>query len=372
MPTPKNLMKSLLELDGAITKTFDPHSQVISSPSPSVNFIFGKGQGLPMGFSGLLYGPPKGGKSALANAMIGQLHQDYPDGVVVKFDTEFRDCGQLTPQMMALWGIDKDRYVVYQVNSPDMIYDRIRNEIAAACEAGLPIKMVIIDSINGVMGRRTMNADSVMTQQIGDDAKTNQDGLKMILPIQRKYGFALVVIAQQRAEMDMAEQMRGNKVKPGVAFGVQHHCEYFIYVEPNKTKAGKTDLAGNTFEDNSVSRFATGDDGKKAEGERTGHKIRVVMKDSSLGPKGRVGEFALDYGKGIINTHEEVFLLGVNRGIIEHPNNLTYAFGDKKWTGKPSMLEALRESKELQAEILKKLRIMDLEGGYPEVEESPE
>jgi hypothetical protein len=35
--------------------------------------------------------------------------------------------------------------------------------------------------------------------------------------------------------------------------------------------------------------------------EITGHKIRVTMKKSSMGPKLRTGEFTLDYNTGIIN-----------------------------------------------------------------------
>jgi RecA/RadA recombinase len=360
----KDYMRKLLALEGAVLEHNDPHSQVISTPSPSVNFVFGKGQGLPLSYSLLLYGPPKGGKSVICNAMVGQLHQDYPDAIAVKFNTEFREKGQLTPQQLKLWGIDQDRYVAYEVNTPDMIYDRIENEIAAMCQDGAPIKLVIIDSINAVQGRRAMNADSVMTQQIGDDAMTNQVGLKRILPIQRKYGFALIVTAHVRSEMDQAEQMRGNKVRPGVAFGVQHHCEYYLFVEPNKTKDGRKDASGVELTDETVTDM-------KDNADRTGHKIRVSMKDSSLGPKGRSGEFTLDYDHGIINTHEEVFLLGVNRGIIEKINNLSYGLGDRKWTGKPAMLAALKAEPDLQKTILQELKKRDMEGRFDSTEESP-
>lgn len=361
----KDFMKRLLNLEGAVLEHNDPHSQVISTPSPSVNFVFGKGQGLPLGYSMLLYGPPKGGKSVICNAMIGQMHRDYPDAIAVKFNTEFREKGQLTPEQLAIWGIDQDRYVAYEVNSPDLIYDRIETEIAAMCQEGAPIRLIIIDSINSIQGRRAMNADSVMTQQIGDDAMTNQVGLKRILPIQHKHEFALIVTAHVRAEMDQVEQQRGNKVRPGVAFGVQHHCEYYLLVEPNKTKEGRKDATGAELVDETVTDM-------KDNADRTGHKIRVCMKDSSLGPKGRSGEFTLDYDKGIINVHEEVFYLGVNRGIIEKINNVTYGIGDKKWHGKPAMLSALKAEPDLQKYVLQELKQRDREGRFADVtEESP-
>ena len=97
------------------------------------------------------------------------------------------------------------------------------------------------------------------------------------------------------------------------------------------------------------------------------------MKGSSMGPRGRVGEFTLDEHKGIINTHEEIFLLGAGRGVIERPNQLTYMFGDRKWAGKAAMLQALRDDADLRDAIVKELRRRDLEGMFgngPDVEEA--
>ena len=45
----------------------DVFAHTIKTPSPSVNFIFGRTHGLPMGYSCVLYGPPKGGKSVLSH-----------------------------------------------------------------------------------------------------------------------------------------------------------------------------------------------------------------------------------------------------------------------------------------------------------------
>lgn len=350
----KNFMAALKKLEGAVVDNYDPFSQVVSSPSPSLNNIYGGGWGLPKGFSAVLWGPPKGGKSVISHAMAGQLHKDYPEDFVIKFDTEFRESGQNGAEQKKLWGIDPDRWLAYSVSSPDLVFDRIEKEIAALCEEGMKLGMIIIDSITGIQGRRAMNADSVMTQQIGDDAKTIQDGLKRILPIQRKYKFALLMCSHQRAEMDVGEQMRGNKTKMAGANAMQHHTEYFIHVEPWKSKEGKTDLAGNKFE-NAGYKDAAGN------AEITGHKLRVTMKDSSMGPKGRKGIITLDYHKGFVNINEEVFLVGTGKGVIAKLNTMTYGFGDKKWTGKPATLEALKDP-ELAAAVLRECRLRDAQG----------
>lgn len=353
----------LAKLEGAVTERYDPYQAVIRSPSPSLNFIFGKGHGLPLGYSMVLSGPPKGGKSVICNAFIGQMHKDYPDGIAVKFNTELREEGQLTKEQDAVWGIDHDRYMAYDVNQPDKIFDRIEKEIAAMCQDGAPIKLIIIDSLNAIQGRRAMNADTIMTQQIGDLALTLKDGMKRILPIQRAHKIAMIFTTHIAAEMDQAEQMRGNKVKMAAGFGVQHHAEYFLFAEPNKSAKGRETLLGEKLEDEDLG------DTRDKSAERTGHKIRVQMKDSSMGPKMRVGEFTLDYDHGIINTHEEVFLLGVNRGVITKPNNLSYEFGGQKWTGKPNMLAALQNDAKLSEAVMAELRRRDMAGAIQETEE---
>jgi hypothetical protein len=96
------------------------------------------------------------------------------------------------------------------------------------------------------------------------------------------------------------------------------------------------------------------------------------MMDSSMGPKGREGCFTLDYQKGIINTHEETFLLGINRGVIARPNNLMYGFDGKEWRGKPEMLAALKGDPQLAQKVLMELKKRDLAGMFPETEGDPE
>ncbi len=361
-------MQKLSKLEGAVVDSYNPHEHVIRTASPSVNFLFGKGHGLPRGLTLALGGPPKGGKTLLCNAFTGQLHRDDPEAMVVKFNTEFREKGQGTAEeRQRIWGIDPNRYMTYEVNSPMLIFDRIEKDLAAACEEGMPLALVIIDSTSGIQGRRAMNADTIETQQIGDLALTLGEGFKRILPVQRKYNFAVILTCQIRAEMDMLEQKRGNKFKMQLPLAVQHYAEYFAYVEPNRNKEGRTDLSGKEFRD-----AAQGDIADNS--EQTGHKIRVKMKDSSCGPKGRLAEFTLDYRTGLVNLHEEVFLLGKHRGIFETPNNMTYVLGDRKWVGKPAVLASLKEEPELCEQVISEIKRRDNAGAYDkeDSEESPE
>lgn len=352
-------MQKLLKLEGALEVRRDVFANPLKTSSPSVNYVYGKTHGLPFGYTSVLFGPPKGGKSVLLHMMIGWLHQTDPDAIAVKIDPEFRSEAQLTDEMLALYGIDPERLLIIQTNTPSGAFDQIEKNIAALCHEGCPVRLIGIDSISGVQGQREMNADTVEQQTIGDHALTVQKGLKRILPVIRKHSIALVIVAQARAEMDLTEQKRGNKFKMQASYGLQHMAEYFVVVEANKNKAGRTDLSGKEFVNADLTDLA----GKN---EQTAMKIKVKMKDSSLGPKGRTGEFTFHFRKGLINTHEEVFLLGTGYGIIENPKAGTYTFGGHSWRGKEAVVTALAEDQALCDEVMAEFQRRDLAGTFAE------
>jgi RecA/RadA recombinase len=347
-------LTKLNELDGYVNADQDifASDNVVAMPSPSLGYVFGKGNGLPRGLIVTLFGPPGGGKSVTVNHIIGQLHHDDPEAIVVKFNTELREAAQLPATDYPLFGIDKDRYVAYNTNAPELIFDRIETEIAAMCEAGAPIKLIVVDSLNNIQGRRSQNATTILTQQIGDEAATLKDGFKRIQSVLRKYGIAMICTNQIRAELDAVEQMRGNKIKMASAFSTQHYIEYFLYVEKNRTKDAKADLLGQELVDSSKVDMA----GKE---EKTGFKVRFQMKKSTVGIDGRSGEFTWDFKKGIINTHEEIFELGTGLGVITKPNNVMYEFGGNQWRGKEAMITAIRDNTELYNNIWEAIKKLD-------------
>lgn len=352
----KNWLKDFQKLDSAVTGDYNPFAHTLRSPSPSFDSIFGNTWGFPRGFTMALCGFPKGGKTVISNAMIGQMHRDDPDSIAFKYETELRERAQLTPQQQAIWGIDSDRYQAFSTNRPTEIFDRIENDVAAACQKGMPLGLVVIDSVTGIRGRRDLNADSIETMQRGDHAATIQEGLKRILEVQRRYNFGLILTTHVRAEQDENKAKRNGGIRMAAGFAMQHHAEYFVFVERYLNKGSREDLLGQKiFEDTSVKDAA-------GNGETTGHKIRVTMKDSSFGCEGRQAIFTFDHQRGIINQHEEVFLLGTGRDIIEQPTQGYYAFGDKKWHGKPATLKAIQSDPALSAAILEQVRAADMAG----------
>jgi hypothetical protein len=267
----------------------------------------------------------------------------------------------MTDATRRIFGIDKDRYRGYDTNKPEEIFDFIEKDIAAMCEKGAPIKLIIIDSITDVMGRRMANASTVSTQQMGDDAATIKDGLKRIKTVLRRYGITLLMVAQERAVLDPVEVMRGKKTKMAGAFYLQHFSEYFVYVAKNEAKEGKTDMSGNKFE-------VAGLQDVDGNSETVAHKIKVKMMDSSVGVARRVGEFTFNKYKGIVNIHEEAFRLAVARSIVERPNNRTYILPNwpvegeqSSWTSREDFLTNLNANPDIIKEITKRVKLKDID-----------
>ena len=335
-------MKKLSKMEGAIDVKYNPFApeNVLRAGSPSLNWIFGKGSGLPFGYSAIFYGPPKAGKSLASYMMAAQLHKDDPNAIVIRFDTEMR----AEAQVDEMWGIDPERFIAFNVNDPEQIYDRISNEFTPMMEAGAPIKMIIIDSLNGMKGVKRMGKDSVADHLMGDDALTHGIGLKNILPTVRKHKVALVCTSHIRANFDAG--MYGPKEKMAGGYAQKHFFEYFIEVKRNNASDSKIEdkEGGSDFR------------GKK---ELTGHKIFVKMAESSVGVAGRSGAFTLDYNKGLINIGEEIATLAKKYELVEMPNNRTYIVGEKKYTSKAQFNEALENDPELAQEILKKVYAKD-------------
>lgn len=374
MATPKETKKwmdKLAKLPGAVNNRRDVHATVLQCRSPSLNFLYGNGWGLPKGYSTILYGPPKAGKSVIGYEYAAQIQRDYPEDVILKFNTEFREEGQLTPRMMAAYGIDEERYKGFDSNHPKEIYETIANEVDAWCTDGMKVGAIIIDSMNGIQGRRSLaNEDGMMAQQIGDVSQTNKEGLKRVLQVQRRHKFGLFMTCHVAIEMDAQEQARGNKFKMGAGIGVQHHAEYFMYVEPVRGLAGIKDEYGVEMRNEEM-----GDLSSQNKGEILAHRVRVVMKDSSMGPKGRTAEFTFADDQGIINTSEEVVRLGQARGIITKDAAHYYAipgYPTPKIHGEKQLYPFVKDDKAAQDFILKELRRQDLSGAAKRLDAADE
>lgn len=323
-------------------KEKEEKSEILQSPSPGINYLFGKKQGIQAGYSALIYGPPKSGKSLFSLAFAGYLHKTDPEAIVLHFDTEFRET---VPTWAKSFGIDMNRIFTYSTNDPTAIFDFIANDVKAMLQQGAPIKMIIIDSLEMINYPKEANAESSTNHIIGDASAYLKRAMKMILPVIRQHKLYSFLTQHVRMQMDPNKAKYHPWVVPG-GVALKHSVEYWLAcqkVESKDTKvfdSDKRDGSGNFIQ--------------------TGHTIRVKMEENSLGPQNRSVEVHLSYADGIVNQHLEIAELAKNMGIVERPNDRTYVWKDKKWIGFDNFALAIKEDHDLQKELLDKIKEVDL------------
>lgn len=336
-------MKMMSKMEGSVDREYDPYllENTIQTASPSLNWTFSKSAGLPFMEFLLLWGPPKAGKSIVSDAFVAGLHAKDPEAMAIKFDTEMRTVGHIE----SFWGIDENRYQVFNANEPELIFDRLKKDIFPMVEQGMPLKLIIIDSLQGIQGVKAGNADSVTAHQMGDHAMTIQKGLQAIMPFLRRNKIALISTAHVRGNLDAG--MYGPKEKMAGGWAQKHTYEYYMKVTRDNSAEGKADALGNKLE-SEVKDF-------KGKNERTGHKIYVEMSESSRGVAGRSGQFTFDYDRGIINTEEEIFELAKNLNLVERPNNRTYLLNGDSYSSKEEFIVAIRDNESVRNQLLSQI-----------------
>lgn len=337
-------MKMLNKMEGAVDREYDPCApgNYIQVKSPSINWIYSKCPGLPLGDFLLLWGLPKSGKSVLTNEYIAAVHAMNPTYEVIKFDTEMREAGKIEP----FWGIDEDRLTVFNVNEPQLIFDRLSKEVKEMVEGGMPLKLVIIDSLRNIAGVKQMNADSVTNHQMGDKALTIQKGLEAIMPFLRRNRISLICTEHVRGNLD--GNAYSSKIKMAGAWHEQHTFEYYVKVTRNNNKA-------ETFQSATGEKFESGVVDFKGNKEVTAHKIFVQMTESSRGVGGRTGQITFNYTEGVVNIEEEIFELAKNLNLVERPNNRTYIANGNSYSSKEEFVTAIKEDNSLRNFLMSKI-----------------
>lgn len=341
-------LKQLKAYDDAVDYEYDSFApeNCLYTPSPYFNWIFAnKSQGVPKNASILLLSEQKAGKSLSCYAMILEMQRRDPEGIAIYFNTELR--GALQHNVFP--GIDKDRLVIYDTKDPEEIFDRVEKDIKVMVQDGMPLRMIVIDSLTNIQGIKRKDADSVSDHLRGDHALTLMTGLDKLVPFCKQNKILLIGTSQMRANQKATPG--GPDTQMAESWTVKHTFEYFISLKRAGSAEDRVDIEGKTFED---------EVGKDARDNKllTGHKIFVKCEASSIGPQGRAGVFTMDYEKGIVNQHEELFFLAKNLNIIKLEGR-TYTYGDQKWIGKKECALAIRDNEKLAKELLEEIRKTD-------------
>lgn len=311
--------------------------EVIHFGSPSIDWLFGSYGGLPRAFTAVLSGKPKSGKSILAWSAVADLHRRDPEARVLWIDTELRvglQQGGATSKH-----VDMDRVLIRQTNVPSEIFDYIESSVSAAVQEGLKLPLIVLDSVSMIRGRRSLNADTIDTQQIGDRAATIGEGMSRILPVLRRNKIALLCTSHARAELDVAQQMLHKTWKMDAGYAFKHLTEFWVSVEQVESKAGK--IFNEDMHDGRDNPLVSG------------HKLRLCMQESSAGGRLRATEVTLSYEHGFIEQGLEVATLAKNLGVVHCPEgSRSYVYKENKYNGFSSLCQALELNEALRNEIV--------------------
>jgi hypothetical protein len=365
---PNKWTKQLRGYDDAVDYDYDSFApeNCLYSPSPYFNWIFAnKSHGIPTNSGLLLFSEMKAGKSLWIYALI--LEMQRRDRMLLESGAKKKDGSKFTEDDLRhavianteLRGqlqhdvfpeLNKDLMTIWDTKDPVEIFDRTEDDIKPLVQDGMPLGIFSIDSITKIMGTKRANAKSVSDHLIGDRALTVQNGMDKLVPFLKRNKTLLIGTSQMRSNVGGSKYESDSKMAE--SWDVKHAFEYFVSFKRAGSAEDKKDIEEKTFEE----------DVKDARDNKlqTGHKVFVKMEGSSLGPQGRAGVFTLDYEKGLINQHEEIFFLGKNAGIIKtESNNRVFVFGDQKFVGKKECAFAIRDNPKMAKAILEQLRKLD-------------
>lgn len=350
--------KQLRAYDDAVDYEYDSFApeNCLYTPSPYFNWIpANKSNGFPKNSSILLLSEQKAGKSLVLYSMVLQMQRmdklaklppDKRRHAVI-YNTELRGALQhnVFPE------IDKEYMTIYDTKDPEEIFDRTENDIKPMVQDGMPLGLLGVDSLTNIQGVKRRDAGSVADHLRGDRALTVQTGLDKLVPFCKRNKILLVGTSQLRANQKAGSMPGAPDTQMAESWTVKHTFEYFISLKRAGAADDKVDLEGKTFEEESM---------KDARDNKlvTGHKIYAKCEANSIGPAGRSGVFTMDYEKGIINTHEEVFFLGKNTGVIKLQGQ-TYSFADQSARGQAAFATLIRDNPKLYEAILEEVKKLD-------------
>jgi hypothetical protein len=345
-----NWAKLLDAYEDVVKWDYDPYAKenMLFYPSPFLNWIYAnRNHGIPAGTGTLFFSEPKAGKSLVIQAALAHLHRNDPDAWAIIWNTEMR--GKY--QKGFFEGVDPKRVRIFDTNRPEDIFDRMEKEILPMIQDGFPLKMVAFDSITMIGGTKSQNPDrSINDHLVGDKALTITKGWEKIIPILKKHNITYFGVEQMRKNVDTSNP-NGPKDKMAGVFMTKHVFEYFVSIKRAGAADDKKDLTGQEFTE----------DAKDARGNKlqTGHKIYFKMEESSLGPAGRAGVITIDYRKGLVNTHEEITLMGIGTGVIKAEGAWYTLPNGKRVNGKKQVAEFLRDNPEELAKVLEAVKALD-------------
>jgi recombination protein RecA len=356
--------KEILKFFGEDTVFFDGNIstkyEAISTGSPMLDEAIGIG-GIPMGRITQLAGQESSGKTMLALSCIREYLNKNPDNTALFIDAEYT----YDPQWAEKQGVDTSRVMVIKTNDAKAIFEGLIgktkvNSVTKKTSKSMKgildhviegtdprfknLGIIILDSI-AVLNTPLELAAEVGKANMAPIPRFLSTELKKLTPVVAQANVAFIGINQVRVNVG---QMYGDPATSPGGKALKHACSLMINMAP-------------VFSADSV---ILGDDK-----ERIGHTVRAKIQKNKVGAPFRQAEYKIEYEKGIVEQHSEVFELAVKYNLIERPNNVSYIIGEEKLRGKDAAIQYFIDNN-LSEEYLAK--IMDIYIGGSDAPSSDE
>lgn len=312
---------------------------VISTGSMALDDALNCG-GLPCGRIIQYYGPPGSGKTLAT--MLAIKNAQAKDDSAMQF---FVDAEQTFSQTWAeSLGIDVSKVVVVEgdtaVNGRKCFElllgvpkEDLAHKLKGKSKEGLLDKiakkeincnLIVLDSLGAIIPPGEDIA-AVGKNNISLMARFLSTTMKKLSLEVSKANIPFIVINHKRDTMDMYKDhtfMGGN--------AYSHFLSANIYFE---LAGGKDSLILNDNE------------------EKIGQIIRATVEKSKFGPHPRKCTFTVEFDKGVIKSHEEIYELALKYGVIEKETSVTHVFKGMRWVGANKVKEALETDQNLLNEV---------------------
>jgi recombination protein RecA len=305
---------------------------IIIPISPAIDI--GLGGGIPEGSFVILTGPPKGGKTTLANWIAANAQKHYdpslcPNGRNIYF---FGVEGRLKPRdLQGIPHLDLTKFKQI-VSSPGNILSAEKfldsADLAIRNDPGC---IVIIDSFSALC-TEAESLGSMSDQQRADGAKLLAKFCRKVanvIPINKCIVIGITHIMSNPGYGNPTQEKSGNALK--YQADVKLRIKKFEFIKLSET------------------------------GNPVGQEVHWTVEFSAIGAPGADITSYITYGKGI-DESKELVTLGEDLGIIHkaaswYSFNDTAQYGDTKYQGKQSITDAVEKDanikKLLQAEVYK-------------------
>lgn len=348
--------KEILKFFGEDTVFFDGNIatkyEAISTGSPKLDEAIGIG-GIPMGRITQLAGQESSGKTMLALSCIREYLNKNPENTALFIDAEYT----YDPAWAEKQGVDTSRVMVIKTNDAKAIFEGLIGTVKVnkttkkvsknmkgildhVIEGTDPrfknLGIIVLDSI-AVLNTPLELAAEVGKANMAPIPRFMSTELKKLTPVVAQANVAFIGINQVRVNLG---QMFGDPSTSPGGKALKHACSLMLNMAPVFS-------AGSVIEDDS--------------GERIGHTVRAKIQKNKVGAPFKQAEYKIEYQKGVVETHEEVFDLGIEYGLIVRPNNQMYEIAGESVRGRDAAMRYFLENN-LEADFLAKIKDIYING----------